>query len=71
MLYLYDFSLAEEEEVSAAGAGDEGEAGADRKFVWTPVPVNTHLKSRGSHNLPSYHSMADLRMTDEEMKRRR
>jgi hypothetical protein len=59
-------SMPEEEEVCSANQTEE-----ERKFVWSPVPVNTHLMSRQSRALPSYHSMADLRMTDEEMKRRR
>ena len=59
--------MPEEDEMDAA-AGTE--SNGLRKFVWSPVPVNTHL-SRQHRSLPSYHSMADLRMTDEEMKRRR
>ena len=56
-------------------AEEEDERDADtsinRKLAWSPVPVNTHLMSRGGGGLTSYSSMADLRMTEEEVKKRR
>ena len=67
--------MPEEEEEGDDIEGREGQSngatpGGGRKFVWSPVPVNTHL-ARQARTLSSYHSMADLRLTDEEIKRRR
>ena len=64
------YSLAEEEEVHCESAPADPDGG--RKFVWTPVPVNTHLTSRQIRTgLSSYHSMSDLSLTSDQMKRRR
>ena len=44
---------------------------ASHSTVWSPVPVNTHLKDQRRLALNSYHSMADLRLTDEDVKKRK
>ena len=45
----------------------------ERKFGWSPVPVNTHLMYRQNRpvTLTSSQSMADLRVTEDQVKRRR
>lgn len=72
-------SMPEEEEIAHSSSQADGSSsqtdaaspGGEKKFVWTPVPVNTHLMSRHSRFLPSYQSMTDLRLTEEEVKRRK
>ena len=50
---------------------EQREAG-QRKFSWSPVPVNTHLMYRGHRSTPAHHqSMADIRVAEEDVKRRR
>lgn len=63
--------MPEEEELVSSSQMESPSGSEEKKFVWTPVPVNTHLMSRQSRLLPSYQSMTDLRLTEEEVKRRK
>ena len=65
-------SMPEEEEYQVKGGeevrGGEGEGG---EHIWSPVPVNTHLLLRQARNLYRTSSVADLRLTEADIKSRR
>ena len=65
--------MPEEEEEEAAVEPEHKREANQRKFSWSPVPVNTHLMYRGGRSgTPAHHqSMADIRVAEEEVKRRR
>ena len=69
------YSMPEEELLimphQTSNTSSSDKTSEERKFVWSPVPVNTHLMCHQNHGLIRHSSMADLRLTEEQVKRRK